>query len=457
MRKILISLVLIITLISFISTSFAFSVGEIKVYSKGECPKLLTYKGTPIKTTLVKFTTSNGYENPAYCLDVTLPGAEEGEYIVNGEEVLQNVNVWRAIINGYPYKSIEELGAANEQEAFTATKQAVYTMLHGRNIEDYGPVNSEEGRRTYEIYKNIVNNARNSNENIENITSTRVISIDETWNIDDKKSDYVSRKYKVSSTVKKGNAEIFLQGNIPEGTMIADLENNSKNKFGIEEEFKILIPINKQIEDGVIDICARVDLETKPVVYGKTMIAGKQDYALTGYWNEEIYVKISEEYNKNLSKLKIIKKEYGTDKVLSNVKFNILDENKKTIYANLATNNQGEIILENMVPGKYYVQEIETLEGYNLYTDLIEINLDYNEEFIATVNNTKKEVEVIDKSFENIEVIPTNKETYYYNSNTDSKIENVSNKTTVVYEDNISLDKNITNETTVKKLPKTGY
>ena len=155
MRKIIISLILAITLISFISTCFAFEVGQIEVYSKGECPRLLTYKGTPIRTTYVAFMTHNGFENPAYCLDVTLPGAEAGSYFVNGNSSLQNVDVWRAIINGFPYKSIAELGAANEMEAFTATKQAVYTMLQGRNIEDYGPIDSDAGRRTYEIYKNI--------------------------------------------------------------------------------------------------------------------------------------------------------------------------------------------------------------------------------------------------------------------------------------------------------------
>lgn len=457
MRKIIISLILIITLISFISTSFAFGVGEIKVYSKGECPRLLTYKGTPIRTTFIAFTTSNGYENPAYCLDVTLPGAEEGEYLVSGNETIQNVEVWRAIINGYPYKSLSELGAANEQEAFAATKQAVYTMLQGRNIEDYGPVDSDAGRRTYEIYKNIVNNARNSNENIENITSTRVISIDDKWNIDEKQKEYVSRKYKVSSAVKKGDAEIFLEGNLPKGILITDLENNPKINFSLEEEFKILIPINSQTEDGGIDICARVNLESKPVVYGRTMIAGRQDYALTGYWHEEIFVKTSQEYNKNTSKLKIIKKEYGTETLLSNVKFNLLDENKNPIYTDLITNNVGEIIIENMIPGKYYLQEVETLEEYNLYTDLIEINLDFNEEFIATVNNTKKEVEVYEKSFENIEVVPTNKESYYYNSNSNSKIESNTNTTTVVFEENNLVTKNTTNETLVKKLPKTGY
>ena len=35
----------------------------------------------------------------------------------------------------------------------------------------------------------------------------------------------------------------------------------------------------------------------------------------------------------------------------------------------MVTNEKGEIHLENMIPGTYFLQETETLENYNLYTD----------------------------------------------------------------------------------------
>ena len=74
---------------------------------------------------------------------------------------------------------------------------------------------------------------------------------------------------------------------------------------------------------------------------------------------------------------------------------------------NLITNENGEIILENMIPGKYYLKEIETLENYNLYTDLSEIDLDLNEEYEFTLNNVVKEEQVYEKTFEVVEVKPS--------------------------------------------------
>ena len=121
----------------------------------------------------------------------------------------------------------------------------------------------------------------------------------------------------------------------------------------------------------------------------------------------------------------------------------MLDSNKKIVKENLVTDEKGEIILENMIPGIYYVQETETLAGFNLYTDLTEIGLDLNEEFQVTVNNNTKEVTEVDKEFELVEVTPTYTET----------VQNVEKVSEVKHVNNVTL---ATNET-VKKLPVTGF
>ena len=117
-----------------------------------------------------------------------------------------------------------------------------------------------------------------------------------------------------------------------------------------------------------------------------------------------------------------------------------------------------------MLPGKYFIQEVETLEGYNMYTDLIEVNLELNQEFTVTVNNTKKEVEIYDKNFAEIEVVPNDKETHYKESNSTTLIESNKDTKKVEFNDNTNLNQtNIstivekTNVGAVKKLPKTGY
>ena len=405
-QKILLTAILFIILISTVYSSFAFEIGEKSLVSLGECERYLTYNGNPVKTTYIAYE-KDGVMYPAYCLDVTKPGIETTSYTVNGGSKIQDVNVWRAVINGFPYKSVQELGAANEQEAFTATKHAVYTMLYNRDTSSYGAVDSDSGRRVYQIYLNIVNNARNTNENIVNNPEIKISTEDKDWKIDSNDKSCVSKIYTITSNVPSGKYNIELNDKTIEDIKVTDINGKNKNSFGIGEKFKIMIPIQKMTSDGKFTICAKASLETKPVVYGSTNLPGTQDYALTGYMFEEVETSFKDEYSKNITKLTIIKKEYGVDKRLEGVKFNLLDENKEVIMEDLITNENGEIILENMLPGKYYLKETETLENYNLYTDLAEIDLDLNEEYEFTLNNVVKEEKEYEKTFEVVEVVPS--------------------------------------------------
>src|SRR5699024_3804940 len=53
----------------------------------------------------------NGIEYPAYCLNLELDGAtEDFSYDVNIDNQLTNMEIWRTVVNGYPYKTPEELG-----------------------------------------------------------------------------------------------------------------------------------------------------------------------------------------------------------------------------------------------------------------------------------------------------------------------------------------------------------
>lgn len=454
MRRIIASTLLLIVLIStfYINYAYAFEIKDREVYSKGECERLLTYKGTKVITSYVVYN-DNGVEYPAYCLDVTKPGAETGNYILHGGSKVTDVNVWRAVTNGYPYKSVSELGAANEGEAYTATKHAIYSILYNRDISEYGPIDSDAGRRTYEIYKNIVNAARGSNESMVTDIVTSLSTNDILWNIDDKDNKYVSKVFKLNSNVSHGKYDIHCDRVTVEGLRITNLNNEDMNVFNIGESFKILIPINMMKENGKFEIIARTEIETKPVVYGTTTVPGKQDYALTGHKYEEQYTGLVQEYNQNLTKLRVIKKEYNTEKRLSGVKFNLLNENKEIILKDVVTDGNGEIVLINMFPGKYYLEEVETLEGYVLYTDLIEIGLDYNEEFEVVVNNRIKEVTEVVKDYESVEVIPSKEETII----TENTKEEVIVKNETLEYNNFNNEEKVTVKNEIKRLPKTGY
>lgn len=412
MKKIIISSIILITLISTFSNCFAFEIGRKDLISLGECEVYLEHEGTPKHTDYVVYQ-KDGIEYPAYCIDPELSGIGTegiGNYGVEVEDKLKDVNLWRALVNGYPYKSLEELGVANKQEAFTATKFAVYTIYYNMDPSYYSPVNTESGRRVYQALLKIVDNARKSTETPDN-NQISISADSENWNVDSK--EYVSKIYTLNSKTSEGEYIISVNGEVPEGFKLTDLDNNEKSNFAIGEKFKITIPIKQLLKNGEFTLSAEATIKTKPVLFGKTTIPGTQNYAITGYMYEDSKCGYTENYLKNLTKLTIIKKEYGTDKRLENVKFNLLDEDKNVFMENLITNENGEIILENMLPGKYYISEVETLEGYNLYTDLIETELEFNEEFEVIVNNSIKETNEINKKYENVEVNSKSTETVY--------------------------------------------
>ena len=61
------------------------------------------------------------------------------------------------------------------------------------------------------------------------------------------------------------------------------------------------------------------------------------------------------------------------------------------LYANLKTNKNGEVEVSNLLPGKYYIKETNAKDGYVISEDLVEINVEFNQNVIVTINNKFKE------------------------------------------------------------------
>lgn len=437
MKKIIIFSLILISIISAYYNCFAFEIGKKDIVSIGSCETYFKYRGKENHVEYVVYQ-NNGNQYPAYCLNPELDGIGTGgigNYSVNVYEKLKNVNAWKAIVNGYPYKTLEELGVNCKEEAFTATKAAVYTMMFNRNTSDYEPLNSEGAKRAYNAYLKIVNDAKKSGDKFEENVKISIIPNTDHWVKDNINKEFASKTYTLNTKVSSGKYKIKLEGNLVEGLKLTDINNIEKQEFEIGEKFKITIPIKNLINNGNFTISAETTIESKPVLYGKTTIEGTQDYAIAGYMYEDSKDIYKENYTENTTKLIIVKKEYGTEKRLSGVKFNVLDENKNIVKENLVTDDNGEIIVEKMFPGKYYILEVETLNGYNLYPELIETEIDFNEEYTIVVNNSKVETTKVDKLIENTEVT----------SQYTEKVYNVENNTTVK------------NETNLKKLPKTGF
>jgi len=383
---------------------------------------------------------ANGKEYPVYCQNDDLAGVSEGrEYPVKITGKIENELAWKAIINGYPYKTPEELGVANDVEAFVATKNAVNVILSGYPDDIYTALDTDESRRVMNAFYTILNNARNSTEKMVTNIICKIVAESNEWLVDENESMCVSKKYKIDSNVSDGKYIIKLAENNIEGIKIVGMDNTEKTEFDLSEGFKVLVPIEKLNEPKSFSIEANISVRSKPVLYGATTVSGKQNYALPGEEMENILATLSGNTIENVTKLTIIKKEFDSEEVIPGVKFNLLNENKDVVRENIITNEHGEIVLNNMMPGKYYLREIETPDKYNLYTDLIEINLSFNEDLKIIVNNSLKEVIEINKKTENLEVNPDIKKAIE-NKNTETKI------TTEEKANNV-----------VKKLPVTGY
>ena len=395
MRKKLISIIsIIVILIGLIpiSSKAVVPIDTAYIYANKKTEGLLMWKGLKIHTHLAVYK-KDGKEYPAYCMNRELPGVEIGRsQTVDVKQLVNNVMVWRAIINGYPYKSISELGCNTEEEAYLATKQAVYCMLTNRDVNEYSAI-GEAGERTLNALKTIVNNARNSNQT--KVSSELTVNEQEKlWKIDNLDSSYISKTFLVTANTSMSKYTVNVKNLKIEGYKLVDQNNKEKTEFSNSEKFKILIPIQEVKQDGNFSIEVSAQVATKPVFYGESRDSGLQSYALTGYTYEEGTGSKKVYYTKNETKIIITKTDDKTGKKLEGVEFELLDKNQNKIYTEITTNKDGIATIDNLLPGIYYIKETRTLEGYQLYSKLIKVELELNEETTVNVINSEEEPEI---------------------------------------------------------------
>ena len=243
-------------------------------------------------------------------MDKTLPGiTDELVYSVGTNKKVDDIGLWRTIINGYPYKSLSELGVANEQEAFTATKQAVYCYLFENTPGDYEAI-GEAGQRTLNALNMIVSNAQSSNE-VQGTNDIQIKAGSEDWAEDENDVNYISKTYSIISNLSHLDYEIELKGDIPEGSKITKIDGTESTKFSSKEKFKIMLkkdnvknkhPLSKYYINwkmfNKLSINVKTEVKTKPVIYGASPNVEWQNYALTGYMYEDSQATYLDEYKK---------------------------------------------------------------------------------------------------------------------------------------------------------------
>lgn len=402
-KKIGVILILMIILLAVIFPIVSNAAGNtITVYGKPRYNNLLIREGIDLTCIPLAYT-KDGVEHPVYCLNLELEGATENfSYDVNIDNEITNMEIWRTIINGYPYKTPKELGCETKEEAYLATRQAVYCAVYGRDPNSY--FSGGAGDRTLNALKHIVNVARTSKETKPSST-LKINASNSAWKVDNINSNFVSKEFTVTAAAGISSYKIEVLGDLIEEMKITDLENTPKTEFKGKEKFKILIPIKNIEKDGTFTINVTGEVATKPILFGLSEDRTLQNVAVTGNIYETGSGSKTEYYFENATKIIIYKQNQENKKALAGVNFQLLNQNKEVIYSNLKTNEEGKIIIENLLPGKYYIQEMETLEGYEVYDKLIEVDLKLNEETKITVNNLKNnEVVEVEKPKTELEV-----------------------------------------------------
>lgn len=355
-------------------------------YSKGEVV-LFDYDGIGIGVEIQMYN-KDGVEYPVYCIDKGKQGVEEDfQYTVNINALLSNQMIWRAIVNGYPFKTPTELGCESVEEAYAATKMAVYDAMYNYDLSKFTPhKNLDSHKRTVNAIKTIITNAKNSKET--KIAATLKINAEqENWQVDSINSEYVSKTYNVQASAVNKSYTISLENTNDARIKITNMSNTEQTEFATNEKFKVLIPIADLEKSGEFTLTAKSDLKTMPIFYGKSPNTNWQSYAVTVGEYELADTTLKQTFQENKTQIEIQKKDGDTQEALSNAVFNLLDENKQIIYSELTSNEQGIIEIEHLLPGNYYLEEIKPPQGYYGYEELIPVEVKLNQKAIIKVEN----------------------------------------------------------------------
>lgn len=404
----------IILLLSIIIISYAanivkavYEIKEANIVKIGEAPYHLKYYNESKKMYTYSVCSVVGYYKndkfyPAYCLNRDLHGVGYVDsYTVDIENLIENNQIWRAVKNGYPYKTANEMGLESDYDAFAVTKFAIYCLTGQADINLYtADENDVEGQAMLKALHNLVYIGKNGTDTFSNeLKISKLTDLEEDGN-------YYSITYKVNSgnTISKYNIKSI--SGLANGDILTDIYGNIKTSFASNEKFKI--KFLKSNLNSNKDITIEINSEKKnyPMFYGKTRISGTQDYLLTANSYQNLETSINTKVNLNTGKIIINKQDEETKQGINNTVFEVYNSRKESI-GTYTTDDNGKIEISNLYQDTYYAKEIKSNENYmlnnkNEYT----INVEYNKTSTIDIENEHKKgnlsIVKVDKENNNI-------------------------------------------------------
>ena len=463
-KKLVSTILLIIIVLTNISQVFAINTGDtITITNLGDCNEehlYYTRDGVRMKiSTKYLAYYENGKYYPAYCVDRQLPGAEIGDYSVSVEEftkLTKSEEIWRVLVNGFPYKTAAQMGLENDMQAYICTKQAIYRIIDGESADNYSAVD-EKGHAMVNAIKRLVDIGRNGTQTY--VDPVITISKVNNAGVDSKDSNYISQTFYIDSDVNISDASIILNTKTaPTGTFLADTNNNKKTTFQKGEYFKILIPRSNITKK--VDLQATIDgyCEAYPVLFGNAYSNSVQNYALVTDPYRLSTAKFNLEYNPD-GKIEINKLSSSYSELtgleantgLAGASFHVKGTN--TGYETTAiTDSQGKILLTGLPLDTYIITELISPEYYliNKEGNTYEVDITTDgEKVVVNVKNTPVDIEVsVDKNADKTEAQGNEIVNY-----TIDNIKNLSN----VKLDNFTLVDDLPKEVRIRKVETGTY
>ena len=371
---------------AFAGTSMEDALNKVNLYVKQDKgAQLLTWKGiidsNNFAPAVIVYKAEDGKEYPAFCANPNRPGVEDlagKSYDVDVDQLDTDPAVWGVITNGYPYKTPQELGVNTEYEAYYATKMAVWAVVHANysNLNDW-KANGSQNAHVEKAMKDLVAKGR-ANQYVYK-SWLAINPKNQTVDTDDKDENYLSQEYTLKSNVDIRSYRVVIDGDVPQGAVVTDVNNTPKNSFeGTETTFKVLIPKDTAGDGGSFRVLVKGKLENKSVLFGLSHSSGKQDYYVAPLpsYNGDSWVDLTYGSGGDVTPppdtgtptpgLQILKVKKGTTEGLAGAVFKV-EIDGKTI-GHYVTDENGEILIPDLTGTVSITEEVPPV-GYVLDED----------------------------------------------------------------------------------------
>lgn len=248
---------------------------------KGKDINDIKYDGRNVLHSSAWWYDEEGNKNPAFCVDPNKAGPGEyfaGKYDLNVAGAETNEKIAAIINNSIPYKTYQELGVNSEEEAYAATKAAIWCVIGVSQYTDRGKWNAPDKPQVTALFNKLVDLALNNPEPVK-AAVYGTIKVDEE---PVEEGNYFVQRFQVKETSDSGKKitkyKVELTGDYPVGTIITGEDGIEKTQFKGDETFAIRIPKTSVPVGGSV----KANVKISANLYSNVILIGKPLNGLDG-------------------------------------------------------------------------------------------------------------------------------------------------------------------------------